>query len=515
MHEHSLRSQAQPLIARAGALTIGELLTAQARRVPRHTALVDGPRRLDYLALNSRVNRLAHGLQRMHLGRGDRVGILAENRSEYIECAFAAAKLGIILCALNWRLAKDELRHCIAIVEPQLIVVSERFQSMLKEAEWTGPVVEFGTAYEDLLDRHADAEPAVAAEPEDGLFILYTSGTTGLPKGALISHRAELARMMVSRIDFGLQEDDTFVAWPPMFHMASLEHAVHVLGLGGTVIIVDGADIPRLVELIGSERQWWLILLPGMIDRVIAEVKARGVRPKGIKIAGALADLVPLQTISETSALLQAPYWNTFGSTETGMLPVAGGKFRPGEIPASLAKTHNSLYRWRLVDENDDEVEPGTPGEITVRGPTLFSGYWRADNVNAVEFRGGWFHMGDTFIEQVDGSLSYVDRSKYLIKSGGENIYPVEIERVLMADERVAEAVVVRRRDPVWGEVPVAFVVCNAHHVTAEDLMKICRTGLSSYKCPREIRLVGSQSEFPRSTSGKVQRQLVEKWLEG
>jgi fatty-acyl-CoA synthase len=122
--------------------------------------------------------------------------------------------------------------------------------------------------------------------------------------------------------------------------------------------------------------------------------------------------------------------------------------------------------------------------------------------------------MGDVFIEHADGSLTYVDRSKYLIKSGGENIYPVEIERVLMADARVTEAVVVRRRDPVWGEVPVAFVVCKASEVSPEDLMNVCRKCLSSYKCPREIHLVGSQSEFPRSTSGKVQRQQVEKWLE-
>jgi fatty-acyl-CoA synthase len=389
MDEHSLRSKAPPLIARAGSLTVGELLAAQARRVPQRTALVDGSISLDYLALNSRVNRLAHRLLEMQLGRGDRLGVLAENRSEYIECAFAAAKLGVILCALNWRLAKDELRHCISLVEPRLILVSERFTPGLKEAGWNGPVVGFGDAYENLLARYTDEEPAVVAEPEDGLFILYTSGTTGLPKGALISHRAELARMSVSRIDFGLAEDDTFVAWPPMFHMASLEHAIHVLGLGGTVIIVEGADITRLVDLIASERQWWLVLLPGMIDRVMAEVKARGIRPKGIKIAGALADLVPLQTIGETSAMLQAPYWNTFGSTETGMIPAAGSRFRPGEIPASLAKTHNSLYRWRLVDENDNDVESGTPGEMIVRGPTLFSGYWQADDVNAVEFRGG------------------------------------------------------------------------------------------------------------------------------
>ena len=196
-------------------------------------------------------------------------------------------------------------------------------------------------------------------------------------------------------------------------------------------------------------------------------------------------------------------------------LTIDGGLIESiGEEPADLSKAHNSLYLWRLVDEDDRDVAPGTPGEIAVRGPTLFSGYWRAPAVNAHEFRGGWFHMGDMFVENAAGRLAFVDRSKYLIKSGGENIYPIEIERALMADPRVAEAVVVRRHDARWGEVPVAFVALKGAHVEPEELLRACRERLSSYKLPREIRFVASQDEFPRSTSGKVQRQQVERWLE-
>jgi fatty-acyl-CoA synthase len=167
---------------------------------------------------------------------------------------------------------------------------------------------------------------------------------------------------------------------------------------------------------------------------------------------------------------------------------------------------------WRLVDPEDRDVKRGEAGEIAVRGPTVFSGYWNADEANAQAFRGGWYHMGDMFLERPDGKLSFVDRSKYLIKSGGENIYPIEIERVLMADPAVVEAVVVRCTNETWGEVPVAFVVCQTE-VTPEYLIQVCRRNLSTYKCPREIRIIKSQDEFPRSTSGKVQRQLVEQWL--
>ena len=503
------------LISRAGASTVGELLGAQARRVPERIAIDDGANALTYRALDQRANRLANCLAALGAARGVRVAILAENRGEYIEATYAAAKLGAILCALNWRLARAELAHCVNLVQPLVVLVSPRFDAAWRALGVVGPtVIGLGADYETRLAAAADSVPVVVAEPEDGLLILYTSGTTGMPKGALISHRAELARMALSRIDFGLEGGDNFVAWAPMFHMVSLEHALHVLGLGGTVFVVDGADIPRLLELVATERQWWLVLIPGMIGRLVEALRESSVRPQGIKLVGALADLVPAQLVGEASRLLQAPYLNSFGSTETGMLPVAGTRFAVGEEPASLAKAHNSLYQWRLVDAADADVARGEAGEMAVRGPTIFSGYWNMEEVNTHEFRGGWFHMGDMFVERPDGRLDFVDRAKYLIKSGGENIYPIEIERILMADARVAEAVVVRHKDVDWGEVPVAFVALHGAAVDAAELLQVCRAGLSSYKLPKEIRFVASQGDFPRSTSGKVQRQLVERWLD-
>jgi len=145
-----------------------------------------------------------------------------------------------------------------------------------------------------------------------------------------------------------------------------------------------------------------------------------------------------------------------------------------------------------------------------VRGPTLFSGYWQAPEVNAREFRGGWFHMGDVFVERDDGRYDYVDRAKYLIKTGAENVYPAEIERALMSDRRVIEAVVVRRPDARWGEVPVALVACHEPRPSADELFTVCRAQLARYKQPKEIRFVDSPEAFPRSTSGKIQRQLLE-----
>lgn len=514
-----MQARREAPVRRAASWTVGEVLAAQARRVPDRIAIDDGKRVLNYRELDERANRLANCLRALGVEHGSRVAILSENRAEYIEASLAAAKLGAILCALNWRLAQAELAHCVGLVEPIVTLVSPRFEAAYGALGHTDAVrILIGDDYERRIAAADSDAPAALVEPEDGLLILYTSGTTGLPKGALISHRAELARMDLSRIDLGLVEGDQFVAWAPMFHMVSIEHALHVLGLGGKVFVVDGADIERIVELVATEAQWWLVLIPGMIEPLVAALRERGVRPRGIKLVGALADLVPAQLIGEASQLLQAPYWNTFGSTETGMLPAAGTRFAIGEEPADLSKAHNSLYLWRLVDSDDRDVARGDPGEIAVRGPTVLSGYWQADEVNTREFRGGWFHMGDMFVENAEGRLAFVDRSKYLIKSGGENIYPIEIERALMADSRVAEAVVVKRRDTEWGEVPVAFVALKPESigasVDATELIRGCRERLSSYKLPKEIRFVKSQDDFPRSTSGKVQRQQVERWLE-
>ncbi len=147
----------------------------------------------------------------------------------------------------------------------------------------------------------------------------------------------------------------------------------------------------------------------------------------------------------------------------------------------------------RLVDANDDDVPDGSPGELCMRGPTLFSGYWRAPDVNANDFRGGWFHMGDVFVRNADGTLDFVDRVKYLIKSGGENVYPAEIERVLLQDPRVADAAVVRQRDAKWGEVPVAFVARRDDTLTADDLRARCRAELAGYKQPKEIHFIADE----------------------
>lgn len=499
----------------ASRTTVGGLFRHRVRAHRDRVALVDGNRRVTYGALDERSDRLANVLTMAGTARGERVALLARNCAEYVEVELACAKIGAITAALNWRLADRELAHCINLVEPRLVLHQPEFAPVLSRLNLVPHRrIVLGGEYEALLARAAGAPPAAGVEPEDGLVILYTSGTTGLPKGAVIGHRAMIQRGLCFGAELSIPPGDTFIAWPPMYHMASTDQALSTLLRGGKVVIVDGFQPEALIEAAERDRVGWFILIPGMIEALIQALRARPVRPAGIGCCGAMADLVPRQQIAEVTALLGAPFLNSFGSTETGLPPATGALFPAGEAPTRLSKRQSAFCEVRLVDAEDREVPDGTPGELAIRAGTLFSGYWNAPQANAHDFRGGWFHMGDVFRRNPEGTLDFVDRLKYLIKSGGENIYPAEIEQVILADPRVADAVVVRRPDARWGEVPVAFVARRDAGLTAADVLALCRANLSAYKRPKEVRFI-ELAEFPRSTSGKIQRHELEAQLAG
>ncbi len=527
-----------PLVDRAAASTVWSLFAAHARVHPGRVAVEDADRVLTYGELHDRVRRLASALSARGVARGSRVALLSENRAEYLELVLAAAELGAIVACQNWRLAAPELAHCLQLVEPTCIVVSPRYAARVE-----GGKIVFGEDYERMLQSEAASEagprrakrsgvggPGAVSprrrttvgaggrdeevDPEDALLILYTSGTTGLPKGAVISHRAEIARNLVIRTEFGIAGTDAFVAWSPLYHMGAADPALGALMSGGSVIVVDGFDRARLAELVATREIGWLLLMPGTVSAFIEELRARGTQPRGVKVCGVMADLVPPHEIAEVTRLLDAPYANTFGATETGCPPCSSSLLPVGVPPGSLSKEQSAYCEVRLVDADDRDVPDGSPGELAMRGPTLFSGYWRAPEVNAADFRGGWFHMGDVFVRNPDGSLDFVDRVKYLIKSGGENVYPAEIERVIREEPRVADVAVVRRPDEKWGEVPVAFVARRDGTLTRDELFARCRAALAGYKQPKDLVFIELEA-FPRSASGKVQRHELEKLLPG
>ncbi len=496
-------------IEAAGRLTVYGLFRSRVRRDPQALAVQTATGALTYQELDERVLRLAAALTGLGVKRGERIALLSENRQEYVELELAAASIGAIVACQNWRLVAAELQHCIDLVEPALVLVSARFADTARGLELRDRrVIVIEDAYEALLDIAPLADlPFV--DPEDGLVILYTSGTTGMPKGALISHRAEIARNMVLRIDMHAKASDGFIAWAPMFHMGSTDQVLGALMSGAPVFIVDGFDAERIVGIMEHHELGWMLLMPGSIEPVVELLRSSGRKAKSIRAVGAMADLVPKHLIAELSQLTNAPYLNSFGSMETGLPPGSACMFEPGTVPQSLSKRLSSGCDLKLVDPEGREVADGEPGEAAVRGPTVFSGYWNAAETNARDFAGGWFRMGDLFRRNPDGSYDFVDRAKYMIKSGGENIYPAEIERVLLSDPRVSDAIVVRQKDEHWGEVPVAFVSRNDDSLSAQDIETICRRELAGYKRPKAVHFIPFEG-FPRSTTGKILRHEME-----
>jgi acyl-CoA synthetase (AMP-forming)/AMP-acid ligase II len=502
--------------APGAGLTVDALVRQRAVVRPEHPAIVEDGMVTSFGTLMQRVDRLANALRRLGVAHGDRIAVLSENRREYLEVMLAAGVLGAIAACHNARQSASELEHGLRLTEPALAFVSDRHAALFVALDPPARgVVVFGAAYEALLDR-ADAQPAHgAAEPEDGLLIMFTSGTTGHAKGAVLSHRAELARAMIATADGMLHPGRGSIVWSPLYHIAGAEHALGLLMQGDTIFLVDGFQPAQLVELMARETLGTVSLMPAAIGRVIDELQRSGLRPRGIKACGSMADLVPRHQIAEASALLGAEFRNSFGATETGQPPASRGRFPIGVVPERMSKVQSSFCALRLVDEDDRDVAPGLPGEVLIRGPSLFSGYWNAPEVTAHDFRGGWFHMGDVMLRNPDGTLDFVDRRKYLIKSGGENIYPAEIERVLMADRRIKDVAIVRQADAHWGEVPVAFVVAaggppsGAPALTAAAVIDICRGKVANYKLPKAVHFI-SDDEMPRNDTSKVKRHELE-----
>ena len=494
----------------SGQSNIGALFHCRVAANPARAAVVHGDRRITYAELEDRSNRLANAFIAAGLEPGDRVALLARNCAEYPEVELAAAKSGIIMAALNWRLADRELTHCITLVQPRMIILQPEFSDALVRIEIeAGDRLTLGDEYEQRLAASPGDYPNHDIDPEDGLVILYTSGTTGLPKGALISHRAMIARAMCYASEMEIPMGDNFVAWPPFYHMASTDQSLATLLRGGTVWVLDGYQPDQLVAVLEQVPTRYLILMPGMVSQFVQYLNEHRPVFKGVGAIGAMADLIPRQDIADVTRYFNAPFMNTFGATETGFPPATGSLLSIGIPPKNLAKRQSAFCELRLVDPEDQDVPVGAPGEVAVRGPTLFSGYWHADEVNREDFRGDWFHMGDVMRRNLDGTLDYIDRVKYMIKSGGENIYPAEIEQVINGDIRIEEAIVVKRVDKRWGEVPVVFVVRKDPALTEDDVENVCRKDLSSYKRPKAVFFI-DEEDVPRSTTGKIQRHELE-----
>jgi fatty-acyl-CoA synthase len=500
------------LAARAAGMTLAAVFRRSARIFADRVAVADERGRMTYRELDVRTDRLASALTASGLRRGDRIAVLSEPHAAYVETYVAAAKLGLTVVALNIRLHIDELHHCVTTARPRVVLTSGALAATamrLRDSAAVERLICFDgpddgcEPYDRLLEHAATGSPPDTVGPEDIHNILYTSGTTGPPKGAMISQRAAAVRALRIVQYFGLGQDDGFVGWLPLYHCGGDESLYATLLSGGRFVPVAKAEPERLFRAIESERLTWTLLLPGVITDFLHHPARATHDLSSLRFAFGYVNMMP-QVVKELTTATGMRYYDAYGQTETSYL-VAYGCVLPGTEP-TLRKTPTPLLDVRIVDGDLQEVPVGIPGECVVRGPSVMSGYLDDPDATADVFRGGWLHTGDVLVRHEDGTLTFTDRQKYLIKTGGENVYPAEVEQVIAAHEAVQEVCVFGVADEQWGETVKAVVVLLPdRQLSRQEIVDWCRMRLAGYKRPRYVEFLRTD-DIPRSTTGKVLR---------
>lgn len=489
------------------------VLAHHASRSPGKAITVFEGETTTYHEMATRAAALAGGLHARGVGRGDVVGLLSYNCPEFLETLFAANHLGAIAMPINWRLAAPEVRYILDHSEARALVCDGALVGLADDATKgmgdallracvTQPAPDGWAALADLRVEHAGPAP-VAAAAGDVHRLMYTSGTTGHPKGVMLTHANLAWKNLAHVVEFGFTGADLGLACGPLYHVGALDlTTTSLIAAGATTIIHRAFDAAAVVDELEQSRVTTVWLAPAMVNAIMAlpGVEQRDLSSVRVVING--GEKMPIPLIERIQRTFPSAWFaDAYGLTET----VSGDTFLDRDsIIAKLGSVgrpclHLELDIW---DEQGRPVAAGERGEIVLRGPKVFAGYWRDPEATAKAFAGGWFHTGDIGVCDDDGYLFIVDRLKDMIVSGGENIAGSEVERVLYEHEAVLEAAVVGRPDERWGEVPVAFVARRpGATATADELVEHCRARLARYKVPKDVTFVDA---LPRNPSGKV-----------
>lgn len=502
--------------AMAAGVTLKSLFQNAFRIHADRVALTSENGSWTYRELGERSRRLAAALTDRGVRKGDRVAVLSETRPEYVEIYAALASIGVTALTLNIRLHAEEISHIIESGKPRTMIVSGPLKHLVDGLGHQGRMItdwiclDSGSdryvAYDDLLSDAGDDLPDVEVTGDDIHNVLYTSGTTGTPKGAMISQSAAAVRALRLAQWFRLSPDDGFIGWLPLFHCGGDESLYATILTGGRFGAISKADPEVMFRMIQRDRLTWSLLLPGVITDFLRHPRRTDYDLTSLRFAIGYANMMP-HVVQELTEKCNIDFFDAFGQTETSYL-LAHGRSGPGELP-SLHKTPSPLMEVRLVDDDLNEVPVGVPGECVVRGPSVMSGYLDNRDATVEVFRGGWLHTGDILTRHEDGTLTYVDRAKFLVKTGGENVYPAEVEKVVAELDAVQEVCVFGVPDDRWGETVKAVIVLRpGASASAKDIAEQCRSHLAGYKRPRYIQFM-TEDQLPRSATGKLQRHIL------
>ena len=464
----------------------------------------------DFLA---RVDALASGLAALPLARGERLCILAQNHPAYLELYGACARLGVMAYPINWRLTAEEISRIVAQAAPRLLLVDDSTLPLV--ADWPqtrtamtswytlGSTDASGFIPFETLYRDAGTLGTSVVAPDDPFAVISTAAVDIIPRGAVLTHTNLLMANLQTIACLGLTEADAHLLALPLFHIAALGTALATMHAGGANVVMTRFEARQAVQLIDTHRVTSMTSFPPVLTQLLDAAAQMGSTLASLKH---VAGLEGPDAITRLHTHTSAQFWTGFGQTETsGFVTLQRSADHPGSAGKVLP-----LCRIRLVDDADRDVPVGTPGEILVRGPMVFQGYFDQPEITAQTFRGGWHHTGDVGRFDTDGYLYYVQRKpeKALIKPGGENVYPAEVEAVIMELGSVTGVCVFGVPDAQWGEAIKAVVEVPAtHDLTAAAVSEYVGSRIARYKRPRWVEFT---TALPRNTVGMVDRDAVQ-----
>jgi acyl-CoA synthetase (AMP-forming)/AMP-acid ligase II len=486
---------------------------------------VQGERRLTYREALDAVNRLANAFVAAGLRVGDRVAVLSKNSIEYVLIYFAASKAGVAVVPLNYRLAAPEWTYILDDARPRVLIAAghylaavDGFRSKLETVERFIASDEVGAegweSFQDWITDEPSTPPERPVTEESDAYQMYTSGTTGHPKGAVITHRAVTANVVQIGRALRLEPAERSLVLAPLFHAGAVPSTFGCVARGGSLYILEDFEPPEVVRVLSEERICYAVLVPSMIQACLVGVPDVAERSyDSLRLVYYGASAIAERTLRRAMDVFRCGFVQSYGMTEAtqSLTFLSPADHRRGldERPKLLlsAGLPAKETEIRIVDDNDAPLPNGALGEIVARGPQLMRGYWNRPEESAEVLRGGWLHTGDMGYVDDEGYLYVQDRLKDMIVSGGENVYPRVVEDVLFRHSAIADAAVIGVPDERWGEAVKAVVVLRAGTTaTEEEIIGFCRGKLGGFELPRSVDFVDA---LPRNASGKVLKRVV------
>ncbi len=511
-------------------MILGDLIRRNAQYYPDKPAFIMDGQSVTFGEYNSQVNRLVSALLRRGFNPPDHISILANNCLEYLDIYGAAEKGGFRIAPVNFRLTPTELIKVIGDARPRVLFVQNRYRSVVDSVRADLPSVELyvivdgqavpgWTTLNELLVEGDDQEPQVQISPDDVCYLIFTSGTTGIPRAAMLTHQAQWLDAAIVALEMALTPNDRHLGIMPLYHIGGRALVLGHFFRGCTCVLHDGFDAGRMFRDIETYRLTTTHVVSTMVNMMLNHPETGRHDLSSLRLAWYAAAPMPVEVLKRAMETFGPIFMQGFGQTESGPVVTTLFTFEhetEGPGAARLASCGRAVpgVEVKIIDDQGREVPYGEPGEIMVQSPLLMVGYWEKPEATAAALKNGWLHTGDMGRMDPDGYVYIVDRKKDMIVSGGENIYPREIEEVLYAHPAVLEAAIIGVPDELWGESVMALVVLRpGQAATADELIAFSAERLARYKRPKSVEF---RDVLPKSPSGKIlKKDLREPYWRG